>query len=139
MTIKILAISISLAFASCSNGQEKNATNQTEQTSIINEKLDCDNFEKGLDRTKVQLIDVRTPNEYAGGHIGNAANININDGSFEQKIAELDKSKPVYVYCASGGRSGKAASYLNSQGFQEVYDLKGGITQWNAEGKKIEK
>ena len=130
---------MALAFASCSNGQEKSASNQTEQASTISEKLDCDKFENGLDLTKVQLIDVRTPAEFSNGHISEATNINYNDPNFEQKIAELDKSKAVYVYCASGNRSGRAASYLQSQGFKEVYDLKGGISQWGAEGKEIVK
>lgn len=82
----------------------------------------------------VQLIDVRTPQEYAGQHIERAVNIDVNSADFDKKMASLDKSKPVFVYCMVGGRSHKAATKLKEMGFAEVYDLEGGIMKWNAEG-----
>lgn len=100
--------------------------------------LDTDKFEQRMNDEGVQLVDVRTPEEFADGHLPNAININVNDASFEAETAKLDKDKPVMVYCKSGGRSAKAASNLNTQGFKNVSDLDGGITSWKEAGKIIE-
>ncbi|MDX6189997.1 thioredoxin domain-containing protein [Flavobacterium sp. Fl-318] len=81
-----------------------------------------------------QILDVRTPDEFASEHIDNAINVNWNDEDFATKAATYDKSKPVFVYCLSGGRSKKAAAKLNELGFTTVYELEGGIMSWNAEG-----
>lgn len=86
-------------------------------------------FEKKI-KGNTQLIDVRSPEEYASGHIPNFENINIAAVGFKDKMAKLDKLKPVFVYCAVGGRSAQAASMLRDMGFTEVYDLKGGIRAW---------
>jgi rhodanese-related sulfurtransferase len=78
----------------------------------------------------VQLVDVRTPAEYSAGHIDQALNIDYNAPTFEQRIQTLDKTKPVYIYCQSGGRSSRAAKVMQSLGFQEIYDLQGGYLAW---------
>lgn len=81
-------------------------------------------------KTDATLLDVRTPGEYAEGIISGAKNVNWNGGSFEQQVAKLDKSRPVFVYCLAGGRSGAAAKKLSKMGFKEVYDLDGGMMNW---------
>ena len=78
------------------------------------------------------IIDVRTPAEYAEGHIKNAKNIDWNGNSFDKQISKLDKSKPVLVYCLAGGRSAAAASKLRESGFKHVYELVGGMKEWRA-------
>lgn len=78
------------------------------------------------------LIDVRTPQEFAQGHIKNAQNISVNSDDFAQRISKLDKTKPVFVYCLSGGRSSYAANVLLNSGFSVVYNLAGGMMQWRA-------
>ena len=83
---------------------------------------------------KAQILDVRTPEEYTSGHIENADNINWNSDSFIAKTDKYDKSKPVFVYCMSGGRSRQASDKLHELGFTEVYDLEGGIMKWNRAG-----
>jgi rhodanese-related sulfurtransferase len=101
-------------------------------------KLDAAAFEAKIKSLPdVQLIDVRTPQEYVGGHLEGAKNINWNDSSFEQNIQTLDKKRPVLVYCAVGGRSGKAANRLAQLGFSEVYDLSGGFNGWKTAGRKV--
>ncbi|WP_337044216.1 rhodanese-like domain-containing protein [Emticicia sp. 17c] len=83
-----------------------------------------------------QLVDVRTPAEYANGHIKRAMNINFTDDDFEEAAKKtLDKTKPVFVYCFSGKRSTDAAVFLRGLGFKEVYDLSGGFAQWTASSK----
>ena len=96
-------------------------------------------FEAKIATPNVQLVDVRTPLEFANGHLENAKNLNINDAEFKQKIALLDKSKPIAVYCGVGGRSGKASKILVELGFKDITDLAGGITAWSAANKKIVK
>lgn len=81
----------------------------------------------------ILLIDVRTPEEYASGHIENSVNIDFKADNFKELVAELDKNQDVYVYCKVGGRSGKSAKILEGMGFKKVYDLDGGILQWEKE------
>lgn len=81
-----------------------------------------------------QILDVRTPAEFAGEHLDNAVNVNWNSDDFAEKAAKYDKSKPVFVYCKMGGRSEQAAEKLHEMGFTEIYDLQGGIMKWNAAG-----
>lgn len=76
------------------------------------------------------ILDVRTPNEFSKGHLVNALNYDWNGNEFEKQIAPLDKSKPVFVYCLSGGRSSSAASKMRSDGFTQVYEMDGGIMKW---------
>lgn len=85
-----------------------------------------------------QLVDVRTPGEYADGHLKGAINIDINGDDFEHQLAALNKEVPVFVYCRSGGRSTRAASKMESMGFKKVYNMDGGITAWSASGKPVE-
>ena len=86
---------------------------------------------------EVQLIDVRTPAEFADGHIENAKNIDFYSANFDLHIDALDKSIPVILYCKSGRRSAKCVSKLNSKGFKVIYDLRGGINHWGFEGRQI--
>lgn len=80
------------------------------------------------------LLDVRTEEEFAEGFIGNAININIFRGqAFVYEIDALDKSKNYYVYCKAGGRSGQACSIMNQLGFENAFNLVGGISQWQGE------
>lgn len=79
-----------------------------------------------------QLLDVRTPEEFADGHLANALNYDWNGTEFEKQISTLDKNKPVFVYCLSGKRSAAAATKMRSEGFTAVYELDGGIMKWRA-------
>ncbi len=78
----------------------------------------------------VQLVDVRTAKEFQEGKIGSAINIDVNEPTFTTHALQLDKTKPVYVYCRSGKRSEKAAQSLMDMGFNKVYSLKGGLLKW---------
>ncbi len=120
--ISLLILSVLSMFYGCSNGQNK-----------INYNLSAEEFNKKLSVTKdLTLVDVRTPGEFSKGHLVNAQNIDYNGDNFKQEISKVDKSKPVYVYCLSGGRSSNAAKELRSLGYKEVYELDGGILKWRA-------
>ena len=100
-------------------------------------KLNPNAFEALLAKDQtIQLVDVRTPEEYAAGHIDGALLIDYYDTDFAAQIGKLDKSKPVAVYCAAGGRSGSAAEQLIKMGYKKVYDLAGGMRAWRSAGKK---
>lgn len=91
-----------------------------------------------LEQKDVQLVDVRTPKELEDGFIDNAQNIDFNSPTFDEDILKLDKSKPVVLYCKSGGRSAKCAEKLKAAGFIKIFDLDGGITKWKFKGFKIQ-
>ena len=86
--------------------------------------------------TELTLIDVRTPVEFAEGHIEGAVNSDIEGGAFSAFIADLDKDTTYVVYCRSGRRSALAAQAMVSAGFTHVYDL-GGIVDWQAAGYPV--
>ncbi|MBR4349270.1 MAG: rhodanese-like domain-containing protein [Bacteroidales bacterium] len=79
---------------------------------------------------KLQIVDVRTPHEYDSSHVQNAINIDYRNTSFRDNIQILDKTKPVLVYCRSGKRSLNAMNIMIGLGFNDVYNLRGGILEF---------
>lgn len=79
---------------------------------------------------QVQLVDVRTPNEFKNGKIENAVNIDFNGTNFKEEIGQLDKSKPTLIYCHGGGRSAMAMQVMIHLGFIHVLELNGGFSNW---------
>jgi phage shock protein E len=80
----------------------------------------------------LQVIDVRTPEEFAAGHIEGAKNIDFNGPDFATKLAALDKSKPVVVHCRAGGRSAKSLPAFQKAGFSKILHMKDGFSAWEA-------
>lgn len=118
----------SFLFFGCNGQNAKNVT--TVEVSDFATALQAD--------ANAQLLDVRTPKEYLSQHINNATNINWNDAQFAQNVVKLDKTKTVYVYCLSGGRSKQAANKMAELGFTKIVDLQGGILKWNAQNRSAE-
>ncbi|MFN4811551.1 MAG: thioredoxin domain-containing protein [Bacteroidota bacterium] len=120
----IHALLMSLVILSaCSNGQN---------TGFV---LSANEFDAKLKQTKdAQLIDVRTADEFQGGHLSNAMNYDWNGSNFDAQISSLDKQKPAFVYCLSGGRSSSAAAHMRAEGFKQVYEMNGGMMKWRAAG-----
>ena len=101
--------------------------------------LNADDFEKAIQSPDVIVLDSRTAQEYADGHIRNAVNIDVKNADFEQKAVEsLDKAKTIAVYCRSGRRSKIAAAILSKNGFT-VIELDCGITCWASARKEVVK
>lgn len=108
-------------FLGCSqSNQQEIKVVSTEETKIL------------LDLKDVQLIDVRTKEEYDSGHLEKAQNIDFNSPTFDAQISGLDKDKPVVLYCKSGGRSAKSAQKMHDAGFKNIYDLEGGFLNWQS-------
>lgn len=100
-------------------------------TLYAQERLSPKEFRKKLENsTDALLLDVRTPEETAKGYLKGAVFMDFYDSSFKQQVSVIDKEKPVFVYCAIGGRSWDAAKIMQEMGFKKVYDLKGGIIVW---------
>ena len=122
-------ISISLAITICSAVAAEKFKNVT-----------VEEFDKLRKQTNTAVVlDVRTPREFAAGHIAGATNIDWNAGDFEKRVARLDRSKTYLVHCAAGGRSAKAAEKLMSLQFTNVYNLDGGMKAWEKAAKPVEK
>ena len=118
-----LLLSATFLFFGCQGVQSQNSGTNLSATEFA---------EKIKQLPSAPLLDVRTPEEFSKGHLAGALNYDWNGNAFEKQIASLDKQKPVFVYCLSGGRSGEAAKDMRSKGFKEVYELQGGIMKWRA-------
>jgi rhodanese-related sulfurtransferase len=120
----ITIVSLLLPFAHA-QAQEKPAAvehvNPAEAQKLIAEK-------------EVRVLDLRTPEEFAAGHIADAQNIDFRAPDFEQKIAALEKTPRYVVHCSSGNRSSKALPLLEKHGFEHIYHLDGGFIAWEKAG-----
>lgn len=129
-----ILILFSTVLFSCTEAQEVPTGNQsTEIVQSITKDVTVSEFKELIKKEGV-ILDVRTPDEYVSGHIKDAKNIDVLASSFAVKVAELDKTKPVYVYCKSGGRSTRAIKQMEEMGFTSVYNLVGGYSSWSADG-----
>ena len=136
----IIPLGLSVLAIGCTTNTDTNTTEATveqQEASIID--VNVNDFEESMHVEAGQVLDVRTPEEWAGGTIKGAIKMNFYDADFAEQINKLDKNKPIYVYCKAGGRSAKAADQLNKAGFKNVFNLLGGITAWNSAGKETVK
>lgn len=83
-----------------------------------------------INRENAVVLDVREENEFLSGHIVNSIHIPLN--FLKERLADLEKhkGKPIIVGCRSGQRSATACSLLKKQGFEQVYNLQGGVAAW---------
>jgi len=115
-----------LFFTACSSGNNAATENTTDgKISITDFKI------KLANAPNAQLIDVRTPAEVSNGTLEGAVNMDFRSPDFNAQISSLDKSKPVFIFCQSGGRSGKGYKKMKDLGFSEVYDMEGGYGAWS--------
>jgi len=101
--------------------------------------VNAEEFDKLRKDKQNRVLDVRTPREFATGHLPGAINIDINAADFDQKVAALDKSKTYLVHCAAGLRSARACGKMSQLNFSTLYNLEGGLRAWEKAGKPIEK
>jgi phage shock protein E len=132
----ILAVAFALA-GSFTSAWEKKATAAPEKA--IYRNVNADEFEKLSKEPDTVILDVRSPKEYAAGHIKNSVLIDFNGKDFDEKIKQLDKGKTYLVHCAVGGRSAKACTKMDNYDFLKVVNLEGGIKAWEKAGKPVEK
>jgi phage shock protein E len=140
MTASGAALSLALIgpLAACSSSTSTStstAATPVQETQAIT-KVDPATAES-LVKQGVTVLDVRTPEEYATGHIAGAVNVNWEGADFAAQVKQLDPAKPVLVYCHSGNRSGQAVQVMEQEGFQRIFDLGGGVLAWNAAGQPL--
>ena len=100
--------------------------------------IPVDEFAQYITESGVQLLDVRTPEEFEAGHLAGAIMIDFRaDGFVEKAKTQLKKDKPIALYCRSGKRSHSAAELLLKAGFIELVELEGGILAWQEAGKEV--
>lgn len=95
--------------------------------------IEVEEYKKKIAKKDVQLVDVRTPEEYKEGHIKGAKNIDFFSEDFVEQFEGMDKNEPIYIYCRSGNRSAKASKKLSEAGFKNIIDLEGGFKAWTDE------
>lgn len=96
--------------------------------------VSADKFQAKIKDSGVIVLDVRTPDEFAAGHIANSINIDVEGKTFDQQIGQLDKSAEYAVYCRSGRRSAIAVEKMGQAGFTKLTNLESGINEWVAAG-----
>ena len=140
--IKLFIVILSFTFISCAQNTAKkevkdNGNNYATQDKQVVELISPKDLNTKLG--DIQLIDIRTPGEFTEGYIEGAINVNFFDRDFNTQMAKFNKDKELYIYCRSGNRTGKAAKRLKDQGFTKIYDLQGGILNWNRNKLKVVK
>lgn len=103
----------------------------------VGAELSPPDFAAALKRPGTTVVDVRTPAEYAQGHLPGAVNIDVSSPDFATRVAALDRSAPYAVYCHSGNRSRVAVTTMAGQGFTAAYHLGGGIAAWQEAGGEV--
>ncbi|MBL7950366.1 MAG: rhodanese-like domain-containing protein [Flavobacteriales bacterium] len=101
--------------------------------------VDVPTLQAELAKGDLQLVDVRTPQEWSTGHIEGARHIDWFSDDFKAEVGKLDRKKPVRLYCAAGGRSEEARELLREMGFTDVLDLDGGMGAWKKAGAPVAK
>ena len=123
---KYIIVAIGVLIVSCVFSPKKQTT--------MNELLPNDWAELQTQTSGSIILDVRTEEEFESGYIAGAKNLDIRGGAdFISSIEELDKSKAYFVYCRSGARSGQACQLMEQMGFEQVYNLEGGVLAWEGD------
>jgi len=136
------ALGLGLSVVGCSSGsttvasaQELPAAPGSALTSPL--RVGVADFAEVITAPGVQIIDVRTPEEYAGGHIAGAVNIPVQQADFVEQVSRLDANGTYAVYCRSGNRSRPAVDAMRGVGIDSIYELASGTKGWAAEGQPL--
>lgn len=128
----LILLSTFLFMVACANVESETKENSTAQNTESNKVQNVDVAKaKELIAQKITILDVRTPQETSQGKIEGAICIDFYSDTFAAEVDKLDKTKPILVYCRSGGRSASAGQLLEGKGFSQVYNLLGGYSAWS--------
>lgn len=100
-------------------------------------KVSPEEAESLIETNKVKLIDVRKDLDFNKKHLKGAVNMEIENTDLKKILSSLDKEEPLLLYCNKGGQSARCAKILEENGFLKIYDLTGGIQQWEKSGRKV--
>ena len=118
-------------------GEDKSTQSQEQQIYDVTTDKAYDLIQENADNPDFVIIDVRTPEEFDGGYIEGAINIDYYYEDFRAHLETLDKDKSYLIYCHSGRRSAGTRDTMAELGFREVYNISGGITEWEAQGLPV--
>lgn len=129
-----------LLLSSCANAQSSKSDTTTAASAnpSVATNIDVNTAQQTLQQSQVKLLDVRTAEEYAQGHIPGAQNIDFLGSNFAEEIKKLDPQQHYVVYCASGNRSQKATQQMNALGFTQVQNVLGGFQAWQSQNLPVE-
>ena len=138
--LAFLVICTALA-AQAAENESKPAASKSQSSSVAQgyKNVGVAEFEKLRSDKHNVVLDVRTPGEFAAGHVPGAVNIDVNSPEFEAKMKALDPDKTYLVHCAAGTRSARACGKLSKLNFGHLYNLEGGFRAWQRAGNKAEK
>lgn len=132
-TFLLFLILSAVSFSACQTATK----NEPVKSEAEIKQVSVSDAKTAIEKPDVQFIDVRTPEEYNGGHAVKAVNLPLDN--LENDLAKLDKEKPVYVICQSGRRSQKGSEILQKAGFKDVSNVTGGTSAWQKAELPIEK
>ncbi len=135
----LVAAGLTFLTAGCGSSSHATSTSPggSAATVTAGAHLDVNAFSDLISRPGVVVLDVRTPAEFAAGHLSGAKNVDVEATDFASQIGSLDHSATYAVYCRTGVRSGMALQQMLGSGFTQVVDLSGGITAWTGAGKPV--
>jgi phage shock protein E len=136
--LPVVAVTLLAACGNSTSQKPAGGAATTQEAKVQFANINVDRFEEMSRQTGVVILDVRTPEEFAQGHLRGAVNINVGAPNFAQKVAALDKNATCLVFCRSGRRSAQACGEMAGLGFSCLYNLEGGINAWTARGKPLE-
>ncbi len=148
MKIRRALVAISLtavALAGCSDSTPQATSAETVVESAVTDSaatpgvrlVTVDDAERLAADPAVTVIDIRTPEEFASGHLDRSAEIDFYSPTFNSQLEQLDRNGRYLIYCRSGNRSGKARALMTDLGFTDVADMDGGVLAWTAAGKSL--
>ncbi len=142
-TIRTLTLALAMAttagvFGNANAGEVATPPNQSTPKNPV-KLVDVGQAEKLIADKRVVILDVRTPSEFAAGHLAGATNLDFHGSDFQSRLDHLDKRQSYLVHCAAGGRSARAGALMSGLDFTSVYDLKGGLNAWQKAGKPVVK
>ena len=134
--LSIILITPALLFCSCSepNQAESNTPAESPDSWNVQDVTPVDAQKLLADNKEVRVLDVRTPEEYAEGHIAGAVNVDFKAADFADKVDKLDKNTAYIVHCRSGKRSSGSLAILKDKGFGSIYHLNKGFNAWKDSG-----
>jgi rhodanese-related sulfurtransferase len=134
----LLTFGLLSGMAGCTRGRTSTVPD-SETLKAVTPKEAFELIQRNKGNPNFLILDVRTPEEFAEGHIEGAINIDYYHPGFQNELNGLDKTKTYLVYCRTGNRSGQAFDFMKDQGFKEVFHMDGGIIVWRKEGLPVMK
>ncbi len=133
----LVVLSIALVFfVGCQSGSTKSADSGVPSVAAEIKDVSPSEAQKAVSEAYSQFIDVRTPEEYAGGHAVRAQSMPLD--VLTSNFDKLNRDEPVYIICQTGNRSKKAATILKEAGFKSVFNITGGTSAWASAGLPME-